>query len=93
MKQSLKAPFCRIIAAVFLGAGAFLLVAVYLPVINPGVCPSVMDEQGRMVHVGLTVLGENAQPCEYYLLGTPLSLLLLAAAWYFNIKGTRLHAK
>lgn len=77
------------IAAAFLGAGAFLLVAVYLPVINPRLYDCATDERGFTRHVSLHESGERAQPLSYYYIGTPLSLLLLAAAWHFNLKALR----
>lgn len=89
MKTSLKACLCRKIAAAFLGAGAFLLVATYLPVINPKLYDYAVDERGCTRYVALSDVGERAQPLSYYVIGTPLSLLLLSAAWHFNLKALR----
>ena len=93
MKRSPKAFVCEITAAVFLAAGAFLLVATFLPIINPKLYDYVTDERGRTRHVALKNLGERAQPLCYYFIGTPVSLALLAAAWHFNLKALRLRGK
>jgi len=76
-------------AAALLGAGTLLLVLVYLPVINPDLFQFATDEFGRTVRVSLRTLGESAQPLSYYVIGTPLALLLLLAAWWLNIKAFR----
>jgi hypothetical protein len=90
LKTTAKLLFYRIIAAAFLGAGAFLLVVTYLPVLNPKLFEYATDERGRIIHIMLSQIGEHAQPLSYYLIGTPLSLLLLWAACHFNIKAMEL---
>jgi hypothetical protein len=89
MKRSFRAFIFEIAAAALLGAGALLLVLVYLPLINPGLFEFVPDESGHIHRVSLRELGERVRPLSYYLIGTPLALLLLAAAWWFNIKAFR----
>jgi len=66
----------EIVAVVLALLGAFLLVAVYYPVINPG-------------QFKLDSHQEDA-PLSRYILGTPISLLILSASWYFNRKAQRL---
>lgn len=56
--------------------GAVALVAVYYPVLNP-------------VQFGLDS-GRDSVPLIRYILGTPASLFILAAAWHFNQKAMRL---
>lgn len=91
MRTSARLLLCRITAATFLGAGAFLLVATYSPLLNPILFDFEKDEQGPTVHVILSqIIGEWHQPYDYYLIGTALSLVLLGAAWHFNIKAMRL---
>jgi uncharacterized membrane protein len=62
----------EIIAALLAIFGAFLLVGVYMPVINPG--------QTRIeTHQELPSVG-------YYIIMTPIPLAVLLASWYFNRK-------
>ena len=89
MAASLKICASRILAACLLGAGAFALVVTFLPIINPRLFEYVTDERGRTRHVTPAERGEPAQPLAYYLVGTPLALCLLGAAWYFNVKALR----
>jgi uncharacterized membrane protein YidH (DUF202 family) len=64
------------IAAIMMIFGAFLLVAVYFPVINPG--------QYRLES------HQEAVPLSRYIIGTPISLLILGGAWHFNRKAQRM---
>ena len=89
MRKPLKIFLCEVVAATLLAAGAFLLVAVYLPFVNPSLFGWVTDEHGRTRHASPAELGEPSQPLSYYVLGTPLSLGFLAAAWHFNLKALR----
>ena len=89
MKKRLKKVLCEFVAAVFLGAGALLLIATYLPIINPNLFRWATDEQGRTQHYSSAAWGEPAQPLAYYFIGTPLSVGLLSAAWYFNLKALK----
>ena len=89
MRKPLKIFLCEVVAATLLAGGAFLLVAVYLPFINPSLFGWATDEHGRTRHASLAELGEPSQPLSYYVIGTPLSLGLLAAAWHFNLKALR----
>jgi hypothetical protein len=90
MKRSHKACLFEAAAAAFLSAGAILLIATFLPIINPELFNFATDEHGRTRHVAPGNLGKRAQPLSYYFIGTPLSLLLLAGAWRFNMKALRL---
>ena len=73
MKKSL--PF-EIAAAVLAILGAFVLIGVLMPLINP--------EQTK-----LETHGQHF-PLSYYLIATPIPLAILAAAWYLNSKATAL---
>jgi len=64
------------IAAVLALVGAVALVAVYYPILNP--VQFSMDS------------GRDSVPLSRYILGTPGSIFMLAAAWYFNRKAMRL---
>jgi predicted Co/Zn/Cd cation transporter (cation efflux family) len=64
------------IAAVLALVGAVALVAVYYPILNP-------------VQFGMDT-GRDRAPLGRYILGTPASLFILAAAWHFNRKAMRL---
>ena len=86
MAPALKACASRMLAASLLAAGAFTLVATFLPIINPRLFEYVTDDRGRTRHVTPAERGEPAQPLTYYLVGTPLALGLLGAAWYFNVR-------
>jgi glycerol uptake facilitator-like aquaporin len=65
----------EIVAAVSAMLGAVLLVFVYYPVINP-------------IRYRIDSHHETA-PLSRYILGTPVSLLILSGAWYFNRKAQR----
>jgi|ERR1035437_10287239 hypothetical protein len=86
MKPALKTCALRAFAAALLAAGAFLLVATFLPLINPRLFEYATDERGRTIHVTPAERGAPAQPLVYYLVGAPVALGLLAAAWYLNMK-------
>jgi hypothetical protein len=62
----------EIIAALLGLFGAFLLVIVYMPLINPG-------QTKIETHHGLPSAG-------YYIMMTPIPLAVLLASWYFNRK-------
>jgi hypothetical protein len=64
------------IAAIMMIFGAFLIVAVYFPVINPG--------QYRLES------HQETAPLSRYIIGTPISLLILGGAWHFNRKARRM---
>lgn len=51
-------------------AGAFIVVAVYFPLLNPGMYKA---ETGRA-----------GEPLGYYLVLTPFPVVILVAAWRFN---------
>jgi heme/copper-type cytochrome/quinol oxidase subunit 2 len=69
MKKSLAYEIAAAVSAIF---GAFLLVGVYMPLLNP--------EQTRIeTHRELPSVG-------YYLVVTPIPLLILVASWHFNKK-------
>ena len=89
MKTILKAYLCEIVAAGLLAGGAFLLVATYLPVINPDLFRYATDEFARVVRIDPSEMGERVQSLGRYLIGTVSSVLLLALAWHFNLKAFR----
>jgi hypothetical protein len=64
------------IAAILALVGAVALVAVYYPIINPGQFSMDFDR--------------DDMPLIWYILGTPASLFILAAAWHFNRKAAYL---
>lgn len=66
----------EIIAALLAIFGAFILVGVYMPVLNP-------VQTKIETHQELPSLG-------YYFVVTPIPLAVLFAAWYFNRKAQRL---
>lgn len=66
----------EIIAAILLTLGAVLLVVVWFPVINPA-------QYEMLSH-------QESPPLARYLVGTPVALLVLARAWYFNRKARTL---
>ncbi|MDB6067987.1 MAG: hypothetical protein JWR26_4195 [Pedosphaera sp.] len=66
----------EIIAAVSAMLGAVLLVFVYYPIINP-IQFGIDNHQGTA-------------PLARYILGTPVSLLILSGGWYFNRKAQKL---
>jgi hypothetical protein len=66
----------EIVAAIMMMFGAVLLVAVYFPVINP--------EQYRLES------HQETASLSRYIVGTPISFLILGGAWYFNRKARRL---
>src|SRR6266852_9870150 len=68
-------PF-EIVGAVSAMLGAVLLVFTYYPVINP-------------IRYRIDNHHEPA-PVSRYILGTPVSLLILSGAWYFNRKAQKL---
>jgi len=72
-----KKPLPYEIAAALLALfGAFLLVCVYMPVINPG--------QTRIeTHRELPSIG-------YYIVMTPIPLVVLLASWFFNRRAQQL---
>jgi hypothetical protein len=66
----------EIIAAVSAIVGAGILVAVYFPLLNPG--------QYRIeTH-------QEMPSVVYYIVATPIPLLILGAAWYCNRKAQRM---
>ena len=66
----------EIVAAVSAIVGAFLLVGLYMPIINP--------VQTRIeTH-------QESPPVSFYILFTPIPLLILSASWYCNRKAQRL---
>lgn len=67
------------VAAVLAILGAFILIGVYMPLINPGFT-RVETRHGP------PSLG-------YYLVTTPIPLTILAASWYFNRKARELKPK
>lgn len=69
MKKSLPYEIAAAVSALF---GAFLLVGVYLPLLNPGLTRVE-------THRELPSLG-------YYIVATPIPALLLIASWHFNKK-------
>ena len=73
MKRSL--PY-EIAAAITALLGAFILVCVYFPLLNPG------------MHKVET--GHRGEPLGYYLVLTPIPLLILVASWRINRKAQRL---
>lgn len=73
MKKTL--PY-EIIAVVLAILGAFLLVGVYMPVINPGL--TRVETHQELPSVG------------YYIVATPIPLAVLFASWYFNRKAQQL---
>src|SRR5437879_903267 len=73
MKKSL--PY-EILAAVLRLFGAFLLVGVYMPLINPGL--TKVETHQELPSAG------------YYVVLTPIPLALLVGAWYFNRKAQQL---
>ena len=66
----------EILAAVTAMAGVVLLVFTYYPIINP-------------IQYGIDNQRETA-PATRFILGTPVSLLILSGAWYFNRKTQKL---
>ncbi|MCB9913455.1 MAG: hypothetical protein H7A46_21475 [Verrucomicrobiales bacterium] len=66
----------EVVAVTFMIIGAFLLVATYYPVLNP-----------IQYRIGSH---QETAPLSRYLFGTPLSLLILVAAFYFNRRAKRL---
>ena len=66
----------EIVAATMMMLGAVLLVFVYYPNINP-------------VQYRFDSHQESA-PMSRYIIGTPVSLLVLLVAWYFNRKARKL---
>jgi len=73
MKRSLPYEIAAAITAVM---GAFLLVFLYYPVINPG--QYILDT------------GNKGEPFGYYLILTPIPLMILVAAWRLNRKAQSL---
>jgi hypothetical protein len=69
----------EIIAAILMALGAVLLVVVWFPVINPA-------QYEMLSH-------QKSPPLARYLVGTPVALLVLARAWYFNRKARTLKGK
>jgi len=73
MRKSL--PY-EIIAAVSAVVGAFILVAIYYPLLNP---------------VQFKIDSHQESPSVwYYIFATPFPLVILAASWYFNRKAQRM---
>jgi len=73
LKKSLLYEIVAAVSAIF---GAFLLVGVYMPVLNP-------VQTKLETHQELPSL-------VYYFVMTPIPLAVLSAAWYFNRKAQRL---
>ena len=73
MRKSL--PY-EILAAISAIVGAFILVAVYYPLLNP---------------VQFKIDSHQESPSVWhYIFATPIPLLILAASWYFNRKAQRM---
>ena len=73
MKRSLPYEIAAAITALF---GAFILVCVYFPLLNP-----------RMHQIET---GQTGEPLGYYVLLTPIPLLILVASWRLNRKAQKL---
>ncbi len=73
MRRSL--PY-EILATLGALVGAFVLVCIYFPLLNPGAYKIQS--------------GQTGEPLSYYLIATPFPLLILAASWYLNRKAQRL---
>jgi hypothetical protein len=71
-----KSLSCEILAAVTAMVGVVLLVFTYYPIINP-------------IQYRIDNHRETA-PVSRFILGTPVSLLMLSGAWYFNRKTQKL---
>jgi len=93
MKRRAKALVLEMIAASFLGGGALLLVVTYASWINPRAFPP--DDSGVLVRWHLRdKVPRTVEPWfTHYLVGTPTSLFLLGAAWYFNVRGCELRRR
>ena len=63
---------CESAAAALALCGAFLLVAVYIPILNPGLL-------GMPARQALPSIG-------YYIVATPIPLAILVASWFLNQK-------
>ncbi|HZR21693.1 MAG TPA: hypothetical protein VFE51_30705 [Verrucomicrobiae bacterium] len=66
----------EIAAAVLALVGAFILVAAYIPLLNPGM---FKVETGRV-----------GEPLGYYLVVTPFPVVILVASWLLNRKAQRI---
>jgi hypothetical protein len=66
----------EIIAAVLAMIGAFILVTVYYPPLNP--VQFKIDSH------------QSTPPVSHFIFVTPIPLLILSASWYFNCKAQRL---
>ena len=73
MRKSLPYEILATISAI---VGAFLLIGLYMPLINPGL--TKVETHRELPSVG------------YYILLTPIPLAVLSASWYFNRKAQRL---
>lgn len=73
MKKSLPYEIAAALSALI---GAFILVAVYFPLLNPGL---------HKVETGRT-----GEPLGYYLVITPFPVLILVASWLLNRKAQRI---
>ncbi|HEY5044164.1 MAG TPA: hypothetical protein VIK53_19510 [Verrucomicrobiae bacterium] len=71
-----KAILYEIIAAVLMTLGAVVLVCVYWTILDP-ILYRLDSHQWRT-------------PVSRYVIGTPISLLILSASWYFNRKAQKL---
>lgn len=69
MKKSLPYEIAAVVSGIL---GAFILVGVYMPLINPGL---------TRIHTN-----EDAPSLSYYIFTTPIPLLILIASWRFNKK-------
>jgi hypothetical protein len=73
MRKSLSYEIIAAVSAIF---GAFLLVGIYMPLINPVQTKIETHQESPSV--------------SYYIILTPIPLAVLSASWYFNRKAQRL---
>lgn len=73
MKKPLPYEIAATLLALF---GAFLLVGLYMPVLNPGL--TRIETHKELPSIG------------YYIVLTPIPLAVLLASWYFNRKAQQL---
>jgi hypothetical protein len=66
----------EVLATVMALVGVFTLIKAYVPLLNPG-----------MYRIKT---GRTGEPLSYYLLWTPIAILILGFSWYLNVKAQRL---
>jgi H+/Cl- antiporter ClcA len=66
----------EILSAISAIVGAFILVGIYYPLLNP-------VQYGIDSH-------EDSPSVWFYIIATPFPLVILAASWYFNRKAQRM---